>query len=179
MRRLFLLLVLCGCASTQSVPDDTTPRQAAIFSDPSTGTLLAEQPQASRATIAAAPATVWLAAKKLLLDWEVPVNVENPSSHQIGNANFFKTRQFAGQPMTALVNCGNGMDGPKAASYRIYMSLLTTIQTDGKGGTVVQTTFVPFGQDMTGNSSDRIPCGTTGRLETLFLERLQRLVATS
>jgi hypothetical protein len=75
--------------------------------------------------------------------------------------------------MTEFVDCGNGMTGPKAASYRIYMSLLTDVIPDGQGGTRVQTTFVPLGQDMQGNSTDRIACGTTGRLEALFLERVK------
>ncbi len=173
-----LLLGLCGCASVQT-PEDTTMRQTAIFTSAETGTLLGDQPHASRATIAAAPATVWLAAKKLYLDLEIPVTVESPATHQIGNSSFYKTRQMVGQPMTQFVDCGGGMDGPKAASYRIYISLITSIQADDKGGTVVQTTFVPVGQDMSGGSSDRIACGTTGRLESYFIERLTAMVAKS
>jgi hypothetical protein len=30
-----------------------------------------------------------------------------------------------------------------------------------------------MGQDMMGNSTDRITCGSTGRLEALFLERVK------
>ena len=53
------------------------------------------------------------------------------------------------------------------------MSLLTDIVTDGKGGTMIQTTFVPRGQDISGGSTERIPCGTTGRLEQLFIARVK------
>jgi len=76
--------------------------------------------------------------------------------------------------MAQLIDCGSGMTGPKASTYRIYMSLLTSIATDGKGGTIVQTTFVPMGQDVSGGSADRIPCGTNGRLELLFADRIKR-----
>jgi hypothetical protein len=177
MRRTLLLVALCGCASV-GPQEDTTPRQAAIFSSAETGTLRGDQPHAAMANIAAPPAAVWLAAKKVYADFDVPVTVENPTSHQLGNANFYKTRQFAGKPMAQFVDCGSGMDGPKASSYRIFMSLLTSVATDGKGGTTIQTTFVPAGQDMGGTSSDRISCGTTGKLETLFLERVTALTAT-
>lgn len=149
MRCTALVLVLCGCASA-GTPEDVTPRQPAIFSSAETGTLLGEQPLAAKATIAASPAAVWLAAKRVYADMEIPVTVENPSAHQLGNANFYKTRQIAGKPMAQFVDCGAGMDGPKASSYRIYMSLLTNIVTDGKGGTTIQTTFIPSGQDMSG-----------------------------
>ena len=152
--------------------ESTTPKQATIYQGEG-GTILAERPRASVASIASPPATVWLAAKKVYADLQVPITVENPSAHQLGNQNFFKSRQFAGEQMAALVDCGSGMTGPKASTYRIYMSLLTDIATDGKGGTTIQTTFVPMGQDISGGSTDRIPCGSTGRLEQLFLDRVK------
>jgi hypothetical protein len=173
MRRFVLLCALCGCASGGTTSEETTPKQAAIFSGEG-GTIFAERPRASMVTITAPPASVWLAAKKVFADMDVPLAVENTSTHQMGNSNFYKSRQFAGEPMAQLVDCGSGMTGPKASTYRIYMSLLTSIATDGKGGTIVQTTFVPMGQDISAGSTDRIPCGTTGRLEALFIERIKR-----
>jgi hypothetical protein len=176
MRRLLLLCALSGCASSGTpVVESTTPKQATIYQGEG-GTILADRPRAAVATIAAAPATVWIAAKKVYADLDIPISVENPSAHQLGNQNFFKTRQLAGEPMAQLVDCGSGMTGPKASTYRIYISLLTDIVTDGKGGTTIQTTFVPMGQDISGGSTDRIPCGSTGRLEQLFLDRVKAAV---
>ena len=103
-----------------------------------------------------------------------PLLVENTSTHQMGNPNFYKSRVFAGQPMAQLVDCGSGMTGPKASTYRIYISLLTSISTDGKGATTVQTTFVPMGQDISAGSADRIPCGSTGRFEQNFHDRISK-----
>ena len=173
MRRTVLLLALCACASGGSAFEETTAKQTQIYSSPETGILLGERPRAVGTTIAAAPLSVWLAAKKTYLDLEIPLVVENPSTHQMGNANFYKSRQIGGRSMTEFVDCGSGMTGPKAATYRIYISLLTEIMTDGQGGTKIQTTFVPIGQDMAGNSTDRIPCGTTGRFESFFLDRIK------
>ena len=174
MRRILLLLALTACASAGPSLEETTPRQATILSgDKSSPTIFAERPVAVGTTIAAAPAGVWLAAKKTYADFEIPLVVENPSTHQMGNANFYKSRQLAGHPMVEFLDCGSGMTGPKAASYRIYISLLTEMMTDGKGGTQIQTTFVAMGQDMSGNSTDRIPCGSTGRFEQLFLDHVK------
>jgi hypothetical protein len=111
--------------------------------------------------------------RKVYADLEIPVATESPASRQIGNNSFYRTRQFAGEQMAMLVDCGSGMTGPKAASYRIYMSLLTDVLPDGKGGTRVQTTFVSTGQDMSGSSSDRIPCASSGRLEGKILDRVK------
>ena len=172
MRRLLLLCALSGCASAATQTEATTAKQAVIFQGEN-GTIYAERPRATMVTIAAPAATVWLATKKVYADLDIPLTVDNPAMHQLGNQNFVKTRQFAGESMTQLVDCGSGMTGPKAASYRIYMSLLTLVTGDGKGGTTVQTTFVPMGQDMSGGSSDRIPCGTTGRLEAIVLDKIK------
>ena len=57
------------------------------------------------------------------------------------------------------------------------MSLLTDIRADDKGGTLVQMTFTALGQDLSGDSSDRIPCGTTGHLEQTLLDRTKAAVA--
>jgi hypothetical protein len=174
MRRILLLLALSGCASAGQTLDDTTPRQATILAgDRNTGSIYAERPHAVGMAIAAPPAAVWLAAKKTYADFEIPLAVENPTTHQMGNANFFKSRQLAGRPMVDFVDCGSGMTGPKAASYRIYISLLTEMITDGHGGTQIQTTFVPMGQDMSGSATDRIPCGSTGRFEQYFLDHVR------
>ena len=171
-----VMLAVGGCATANTPPEQTTPRQAAIFSDPSTGTILGERPRSVAVHVGAAPAAVWLAVKKVYGDLEIPVTVENPAARQIGNASFYKSRQLGGESMVQFVDCGSGMTGPKAASYRIYMSLLTDVIPDGKGGTDVHTTFVPMGQDLSGNSSDRIPCGSTGRFEALVLARIKETV---
>lgn len=174
MRRVALLVLASGCASAGSTPEAITTKQPIIYAGPETGGVLrADQPHPSMLAIAAPPATVWAAVKQAYASIGVPVSLENPQAHQLGNQNFYKSRDLAGQPMTEFVDCGSGMTGPKAASYRIYMSLLTFVSADDKGGTVVQTTFVPMGQDISEGSTDRIPCGTTGRLEQLVLQKIK------
>jgi hypothetical protein len=178
MRRAIFLLMVCGCASggAGTETSNTTPKQAAIYSSAETGTILAERPRAATMMIAAPPAVVWLAVKKVYADLDIPITVENPSAHQIGNENFIKSRQMGGESMTSWVDCGSGMTGPKAASYRIYASLLSDVLPDGNGGTKLQTTFVPMGQDVAQGSSDRITCGTTGRFEQAFLARVKATI---
>jgi hypothetical protein len=137
------------------------------------GTLRGDAPSSSAIDVAAPPLTVWAAVKKVYGDLQIPVTLENPAGHQIGNRNFTKSRTLAGQSMVEFVDCGTGMTGPNASSWRIYISMITVVQPNSKGGTNVQTVFVPSGQDISGTSADRVPCGTTGRFEALFLRRVQ------
>ncbi len=174
MRRVALLILLAGCASSGKSNETVTAKPQVIYGgDGSTARLEGDTPRASTMTVAATPTAAWAAAKQAYTSIGVPVTFENTAVHQLGNQNFFQARQLAGQSMTDFVDCGQGMTGAKAASYRIYMSLITDIAADGKGGTVVQTMFTALGQDMSGVSSDRIPCGSTGRLEQLVLDRVK------
>lgn len=174
MRRVLIVLtaITTACASSGSNPE-AVERAQPIFTSSETGTLMGSTPHSAAVTVDVPVAAAWAAVKKTYADWGVPLNVENPSTHQIGNNQFMRSRQFAGHPMTELADCGSGPEGAKAASYRIYMSLLTFVTTTTSGQTSVQTIFVPVGQDMTGTSNDRIPCGTTGRLEQYFLEAVK------
>jgi hypothetical protein len=174
MRRVFLLIALCGCASG-GVPEGTPPRQPVVFEAAERGVLMGERPAASTTEVPVPPATVWAAVKKVYGDLEIPITVDNPPGHQFGNANFFRSRSIAGTAMEMLVDCGSGMTGPKAASYRIYISLLTDVRPDGKGGTTVQTTFLTAGQDIAAGG-DRITCASTGRFERLVLGRIRAAV---
>ena len=173
MKRVLLFLAIAGCASSGTPVDNSTAKQAPIFTSAETGTLMTERPRAAVISIASPFSAVWLAAKAVYAEMEIPLSVDNPGTHQLGNSNVVKSRQIAGQPMTQFVDCGSGMTGAKAMTYRISISLLTQITPNADGTTTVQTTFVPFGQDVSAGSSDRIPCGSTGRLEQLFLDRLK------
>jgi hypothetical protein len=178
MRRIALLILVCGCASSGNSGEAYTPKPPVIYAgDQSNARLEADRPHASMATFAAPPAAVWTAVKQVYTSLEIPVGIENPTAHTIGNQNFYKSRTMGGETMTAFVDCGQGMTGAKAASYRIYMSLITNVSGDPKGGTLVQVTFSALGQDVTEGSTDRIPCGTTGHLEQLVLDRTKAAIA--
>lgn len=177
MRRLALLVALCGCASA-GTPEDTTARPDVIFTGADRGTLMTDGARPLEASIAATPAAVWEVTKKIYAQFEVPVTLDNPLGHQLGNKSFYKMRTMAGKPLQDLVNCGMGMDGPKAAKYRVFMSLVTSVNPDGKGGTTIQTTLVASGVDISaGAGSDRVVCGSSGVLEYLLNEKVSAALA--
>jgi hypothetical protein len=177
MRSLALLVVLCGCASA-GTPENTATKSEPIFTGAERGTLMTDAPRPLAATVTASPAVVWEVTKKIYAEFEVPVTLDNPAAHQLGNTNFYKMRQMAGKPLQDLVNCGMGVDGPKAAKYRVFMSLVTNISPDGKGGTTIQTAMAASGVDiMAGSSSDRVQCGSSGILEYLINEKVAAALA--
>jgi len=181
MRRpLSLLLLLAGCATggTAVEGSNSAPQRQVIFQSEQ-GMLMSDPARAEALEIDAPPVAVWEAVKKVYADLDIPLTVDNLPGHQLGNVNFYKTRQLGGERMQALVNCGQGMTGPNAATFRINMSLLTDVNPNDKGGTKLQTTLLAKGQDLTAGSSDQIRCAPTGRLELMVLNRVKAALGKS
>jgi hypothetical protein len=174
------MLLLAGCATGARVTDgsDSAPQRQVIFQSDQ-GSLMSDPVRAEAVEIDAPPVAVWEAVKKVYADLDIPLTVDNLPGHQLGNANFYKTRQLGGERMQALVNCGQGMTGPNAATFRINMSLLTDVNPNDKGGTKLQTTLLAKGQDVTGGSADQVRCGPTGRLELMLLNRVKAALGKS
>ena len=167
MRDACLVLLIASataCASSSHVPDVSPPSQRTVAVDDQQvyRTSVMANPKAA---IPAAPSRVFDALKGVYEGLGVPPGTHDPSTGRIGNADFWKSRQFAGEPISAFLNCGESLTGTVANNYRIYMSLLSVVRPDGKGASEVETAFRAQAQNMEGTSSDRIACGSTGKLE--------------
>lgn len=181
MRRALIFLLICGCArpvpTTTATPTAATnekPSRTAIFNDPTLATVYKDAPSAIMASIAKPPQQVAAAMRLAYASIGVPITVDDAKGTRIGNADFFRSRNFAGKAMTQLVSCGSSMTGPNASSYRIFMSLITTLKADDRGRTDVSVLFVSTAQDIAGGATnDRVTCGTTGVLEKLLIEKAE------
>ncbi len=187
MRRVLLVVWLAGCAraipTSSALPAATsseTPKATVLFTGPNIPTLYKEAAVASTTRFAKSPELVAAAVRLAYANIGVQVTVDDAIGKRIGNADFYRTRNFAGKPMAQLVACGSSMTGPNASSFRIYISLLTTIDADGKGGSTVGVLFESTARDVVGGASnDRVSCGTTGALEQLMFARIQSYLGSS
>ena len=161
---VFVIASTVSCASSSPTPDVSLPSQRTVAVDDARvyRTSVAANP---KAPIPAAPSRAFEALKKVYEEIGVPPGTNDPGTGRFGNTDFWKTRRLANEPISAFLNCGEGFTGPAANSYRIYISLISVVRPDGKGGSELETAFAAQGQNMEGTSSDRIPCGSTGKLE--------------
>jgi hypothetical protein len=173
--------VICSaCASSTSSGSPTVrPEQpATVFVGPNVvQTVRTEAPRSVSRGIPRPPRDVWIVVKQVYADYQVPLTVDDAVAMTLGNQDFYRSQRFAGRRMPELVNCGSGMTGPNAATYRIYMSLLTNIVDDGRGGSTLHSTLQASARDMAGPSaSDRIPCASSGELERTLQARVATLM---
>ena len=71
---------------------------------------------------------------------------------------------LAGNSLSTFLDCGTVVGVPIANTYRIEMSVLTSLQPGTSGGTALHTRVEGKAFDP-GSSSRAVPCRTTGRLE--------------
>lgn len=176
MRRPFVLLVLAGtaaCASSGSSPSGSVgmPTERTVAVDDQNVYRTTVLPNA-KAPVPAPPSRVFEAVKAVYGELGIPAGTHDPASMVFGNTDFWKSRRLGDVALSTYLNCGESFTGPVANNYRIYMSLLSKVHSDGKGGSELETAFSAQAQNMEGSSSDRIACGSTGRLE----ERIRKSV---
>ena len=162
---LFMIVGTASCASSSSRGPDVAP--------PAERTVAVDDQQVYRTTVIAnakadvpaAPSRTFEAVKAVYEDLGVPPGTHDPATGRFGNTDFWKSRRFANEPMSMFLNCGESFTGPVANNYRIYISLMSVVRPDGKGGSELETAFSASAQNMEGSSGDRIACGSTGKLE--------------
>lgn len=120
---------------------------------------------ASRSTFDAPPDRVWNALQRTYDELGIEVKLLDRQAGTLGNRDFSIVRQLAGESLSGYLNCGTDAQlGPLANSYRIQLSVLSTIRPVGES-TEVETRVTGQGQKI-GQSSATVHCSSTGRLES-------------
>ena len=172
MRAIAALFVLTinACASSGAKTDSelSRPTERIVASDRQ-GVIRSSSVPNARVTIEAPPSRVLAVIKSVYDEIGIPSATVDAASGRISAPTFTKMRKFGDVNLSMFFNCGDSLNGNIANTYRIYISVVTAVRPDGKGGTQLETAVDGAAADMGGSSSGRIPCGTTGRLE----ERIQ------
>jgi hypothetical protein len=168
---VFLVAATAACASSGGSTSVALPTERTVAVDDRAVYRTTVLPN-TKFAVPAAPSRVFEAIKAVYEELGVPPGTHDPSTGRVGNADFWKQRRFANEALSTFLNCGDSFTGPVANNYRVYMSLMSVVRPDGKGGSELETAFTAQAQNMEGTAGDRIACGTSGRLE----ERIRKSV---
>lgn len=162
-----------GAESPAGKAEDAPTARRAVFSTISTiRTTYADVPGASESVVRAEPAAVRESIRKMFKLLEIPLTVDDPKQDAIGNTDFQKIARIGNRPMTQLVDCGSSAIGPRAATHRMYMSLVSIVDSLTPRSARVKTTLTASARDMSGNDNTRLHCGSTGALERIISDSL-------
>src|SRR5687768_4853206 len=117
MRHFILLLAVAGttsCASSGSTRTGiAAPTERVIATDGENiyRTTVRANP---KVVLPVAPSRAFEALKAVYTELGIPQVVSDPATGQVGNSNFYKSRQLADQPMSTYMDCGDSLTGPSA-----------------------------------------------------------------
>lgn len=168
MHRFALLfaLALAGCTPPEATSTPSTSPTPATMRETSTGyeIITADNSHAAVHRVAASLQRVWTDLPEVHAELGISVEVMNSGSQEIGNRRFVVRRMFAGNPLSTFLDCGTVVGVLIANTYRIEMSVLTSLRPSTSGGTELHTRVEGKAFDP-GSSGGAVPCRTTGRLE--------------
>lgn len=101
-------------------------------------------------------------------------NYSNRPAGQIGNRDFTKYSMLGRAPLHEYVVCGSTMTGAAADSYRVQMSVISTVTAEGSGSKI-ETALSARAADP-GSSKGWVSCQTTGTLEGRMHRLLSRKI---
>ncbi|HUX34976.1 MAG TPA: hypothetical protein VMV51_13975 [Gemmatimonadaceae bacterium] len=176
-RRLAMVLATALCVTACASSSTPEPVFKTVLVDDG-GTVRTTTTPASNHVFDAPLARVWDAVAAAYADVGIPVDLSDPAGHRVGASSFYRSRHMNGQPVSHFANCGSGMTGLLADTRRVYFSAIATLTAIDATHTRVAIDVKPSAVDVSGNSTDRVTCGSTGALESLVFDAaMQRLAA--
>ncbi len=119
-----------------------------------------------------APARTFAAVQKVFADLKIPVDIQDSAQGRVESKIFYRQGDFAGKQISTFLSCGDGMTGPYADSYRVYMVTIVKVAPEGDHGSTIRTIFLAGAVAVAEGAHQPVSCESTGRLEL----RMQKLV---
>ncbi|MCC6773779.1 MAG: hypothetical protein IT360_21515 [Gemmatimonadaceae bacterium] len=115
--------------------------------------------------VAATPAQAFAALRAVYAELKIPRSVADSANGQLGTLKLVRTYTLGNERLSVYLNCGTGMTGANADSWRITMGIASFVRTADDGTTTVATGLVAQAEDMGGASKEPAMCGSSGLLE--------------
>ena len=123
--------------------------------------------------VAGAPDSVFLVLKAVFAEIGLPPKDEDTADRKFGGKHIKVVRKLAKRPASYFISCGDGLTGPNADSWYIYVSYgIQVMPAPGKKASLRMSVNADA-IDVPNGLSDRMICTTTGQLELEILRRLR------
>ena len=124
----------------------------------------------ARDTMSAPMGETFAAVRAVYAALKLPREWADSANGQLGALRARATYQLGGERLSVYFNCGQGITGANADTWRLTIAMVTFLQPAGDGRTRVGTGAVAEAQDMSGTSTEPAMCGSTGLLEARILK---------
>jgi hypothetical protein len=96
---------------------------------------------------------------------KLPAEVRDSAAGRVESEVFYRRGDLAGRQLSTYLSCGEGITGPYADSYRVYMTLLSTVAPVDSDRSTLRTVLLAGAVNVAEGARQPMPCESTGRLE--------------
>jgi hypothetical protein len=117
-------------------------------------------------------ANVYSALLAAFKELKVPAEVRDSAAGRVESNVFHRRGDLGGRQISTYLSCGDGITGPYADSYRVYMVIMTTVTPKDRENSTIRTIFLAGAVNVSEGARQPMACESSGRLEI----RLHKLV---
>jgi hypothetical protein len=117
-------------------------------------------------------AQAYQALLAVFAELKLPTDGRDSAAAQVDTKLFYRQGSVAGKQISSYLSCGDGMTGPNADTYRVYMNITATLAPAPDDKAILKTILLAGAVNVTEGSRQPMPCESTGRLEV----RIHQLV---
>lgn len=118
------------------------------------------------------PARTYAAVLEAFANLKIPAEVKDSSEGRVESKVFYRRGDLGGKQLSTYLSCGEGITGPYADSYRVYMVVMVTVAPKPESGATIRTIFLGGAVAVAEGARQPMACESTGRLEI----RMHKLV---
>ena len=108
---------------------------------------------------------------------KLPIEHADTIAKVVYNTRLIASR-IAGQPMSRYLECGGGLSGRHADSWRITLAYAVFVDTTSAGASRVGVALFATARNPEGVSTSAVACGSTGALEREIADKVREVVQT-
>ena len=159
-----------------TIPSGSTGAFSSRFIPPEIFTRMMERPSElpSSIMVAASRADVWLALEEAFKSLDIAVSYSDQAAGELGTVKAKVMRRLGKQPLSNYLRCGEGLTGPNADSYVVYLSVAGFVKPAANDQIAVATLVTAHAIDLPNGRNDVMYCTTTGRLEDKIGQAVQK-----
>ena len=98
---------------------------------------------------------------------------DNPANNEFMVRRFRLVNKLGTERVSKYFSCGDGMTGPNADSWYVYLTIATALAPAGPAKSRLQMALTAEAIDVPGGRNERVSCASTGILEQEMVGRLK------
>ena len=110
-------------------------------------------------------AKAYQALEGVFKDLKLSADVKDSATGVMETKVFHRRGDLAGKQISTYLGCGDGITGPNADYYRVYMVIMARIEPKGENSSTIRTVLLGGAVNVAEGMRQPMACESTGRLE--------------